>query len=288
MRYWNTFLEELGIELITPNLPAEDAFALGRQSLPDVPAQVQLVLGRILELGAVDLVVLPQSKAVSQDAWSSDLAELLPRRISGLPTLRAVPDGGSAMPDAALELGQQLIHNAGQVRLALSRVKLLAAPPRESMPPMSMASQQTVAVIGPDSLLRDPFFSAALRSQLAALQLHGVFSSDLPRQQVEERGQQLTNAHGKALSGGERDLYGARQLLEGKGAVRGMVYVAAIRDAATHNTLSRLIETTRKPAVLLSLDPDAPELLQLAEFAAQLPLPDHQITPTAYTAPESL
>ncbi len=271
-RYWNTLLEELGLEVVTPSLPAESAFALGRESLPDAPAQVQLVLGRIIELGQVDLVVLPQTKAVWQDAWASDLAELLPRRISGLPTLTAVPDSGEAMTDAALELGQHLTHNAGQVRLALSKAKPHSLPPREHTPPLSRASQVSVAVIGPDSLLRDGFLIGPLQSQLESAGLFGVWASDLPREQVRERGQRFTLPSGKALPVGEADLWGAQQWLEGKGVVRGLIYVCAVRDAATFSALKRLEQAARKPAVLLELDPEHPQQhqSQLDTFAAQL------------------
>ncbi len=268
--YWNTFLKELGAEVAAPTLSADEAYALGRQSLPDVPAQVQLVLGRILELGNVDSVLLPRGRAVSQDAWSSDLAELLPRRISGLPSLLAVPDGGPQMPDAALELGQRLTRNPAQVRLALSKVKLLAQPPRENMPGLSEASKTTLAVIGPDSVLRDPFFCAPLQAKLSGLDLHPVWASALPREQVEERGQRATTPSGKPLPEGERDLHGAQSLLEGKGAVRGLLYVAPVRDAAMLGALNRLAGKSHKPALVLSLDPEAAEWPELERFAAQL------------------
>ncbi|AZI41897.1 hypothetical protein EHF33_03305 [Deinococcus psychrotolerans] len=271
-RYWTTFLEELGLEVVTPHLPAESAFALGFESLPDAPAQVQLVLGRVIELGQVDLVLLPQTLAVWQDAWASDLTELLPRRISGLPTLKAVPDGGSAMTDAALELGQQLTHNAGQVRLALSKAKPLSLPVREQVPTLSRASQTSVAVIGPASLLRDEFLIGPLRGQLESAGLFAVWASDLPREQLRERGQRFTLPSGKALPAGEADLYGAQQWLEGKGAVRGLIYACTVRDAATFSALTRLEQTARKPALLLELDPQQPRHFQpqLSAFAAEL------------------
>ncbi|AWN23379.1 hypothetical protein DKM44_09175 [Deinococcus irradiatisoli] len=268
--YWNTFLSELGVEVVTPGLPDAQAYALGRQSLPDVPAQVQLVLGRILELGNVDSVLLPRGRPVTQDAWSSDLADLLPRRLSGLPQLIALPDGGPEMPDAALELGQRLTRNPAQVRLALSKVKLLGQPPRQSMPGLSAASKTSVAVIGPDSVLRDPFFYGPLAARLAELGLYPIAASDLPREQVEERGQRSTTPGGKPLPVGERDLHGAQSLLEGKGAVRGLLYTAPARDAAMLGALNRLAAKAHKPTLVLSLDPDAPHWPDLERFAAQL------------------
>lgn len=276
MRYWNTFLNELGAEVVTPTLPAEDAYELGRRSLPDVPVQVQLVLGRLLELGNVDLALLPSTRAVSQDAWASDLAELLARRISGLPTLRAVPDGGPELTGAALELGQQLTHNASQVRLALSKVKLLAQPPRESLPPLSAPAKPTVAVIGPDHLLRDAFLTGPLRARLGDLALHPVWADQLPREQVEERGQRFSTPSGKPLPPGERDLWGAQNLLEGKGAVRGLIYLAPLRDAATLSALTRLSASARKPVLLLELAPELSDWPELAAFAARLAAPPQE------------
>ena len=270
LRYWRTFLDELGTELVTPELPAEDAYVLGRQSLADAPAQVQLVLGRLLELGPVDAALLPQARAVAQDAWGEALSELLPRRISGLPRLIAVPDGGEKMAEVALQLGQQLTHNPGQVRSALGQVRPLLTPAREHMPPLSAPSKPTVAVIGPDHLLRDPFLSAPLRRQLEALGLHPVYASDLPRQQLGERAQRAPQLFGKPLALGEADLFAAQSLLEGKGAVRGLIYAAAVRDAATLAALTRLLGRAHKPAVLLEIDPEVATLPELTAFAAQL------------------
>ncbi|GAA5535077.1 hypothetical protein [Deinococcus aluminii] len=251
-RYWAAFLKELGVEVVQPALPAAEALALGQASLPNEPVQVQLVLGRVLELGRVDAVLVPQTPAVASDAWGEALTDLLPRRLSGLPPLIAIPDGGEALVTAAAELGQRFTGNPGRVRLALERVKPLAAEKREEMPPLSRGSRVTVAVIGPRALLADPDLSGGLRTALDALGLYGVFSSDLPASQVAARGERLENA--ARAPAGEKELFGALKLLDGKSAVRGVLLASPARDAAHRTALNRLAAMTHKPALVIDVD----------------------------------
>lgn len=250
-RYWAAFLKELGVEVLTPALPAAQALALGQESLPDAPVQVQLVLGRVLELGRVDTVLLPQTRPVANDAWGEALTELLPRRLSGLPTLTALPDGGPEMTAAATDLGQRLTGNPGRVRLALERVKPLAVEKREDMPLLSRGSRVTVAVVGPRALLGDPDLSGGLKAALDDLGLHGVYSPELPAAQVAQRGERIERATAPA---GEKELFGALKLLEGKSAVRGVVFASPARDAAHRTALDRLSAKTHKPALVLDVD----------------------------------
>ncbi|GAA5514149.1 hypothetical protein Dcar01_02902 [Deinococcus carri] len=269
-RYWAAFLKELGVEVAVPTLPAAGALALGRDSLPDEPVQVQLALGRVLELGRVDLVLLPQTPAVASDAWGEALTDLLPRRISGLPQLLALPDGGPEMVAAATELGQRLTRNPGRVRLALERVKPLAAEKRAEMPRLNMGSRVTVAVIGPRALLADPDLSGGLREALDALGLHGVYLPDLPAAQVAERGERLENA--ARAPAGEKELFGALKLLEGKSAVRGVLLASPARDGAHRAALNRLAAMTHKPALVIDVDAGQTEWPELAAFRDRVTL----------------
>ncbi|WP_216323585.1 hypothetical protein [Deinococcus aestuarii] len=268
-RYWTAFLKELGVETVTPALPAGEALALGRESLPGEPVQVQLALGRILELGRVDAVLVPQTAPVANDAWGEALTELLPRRISGLPQLISLPEGGDEMPAAALDLGQRFTRNPGRVRLALERVKPLASGGREEMPPLSRASQATVAVIGPRALLGDPDLGGGLRSALEALGLHAVFSPELPASQVAARGERMERATAPA---GERELFGALKLLEGKSAVRGVLFASPARDGAHRTALDRLSGQTHKPALVIDVDAAQTEWPELVGFRDRVTL----------------
>lgn len=263
-RYWAAFLKELGVEVVTPALPAAGALELGQASLPGEPVHVQLALGRVLELGRVDAVLVPQTPHVRGDAWGEALAELLPRRLSGLPQIIALPDGGPEMVAAATELGQRLTRNPGRVRLALERVKPLAAGGREEMPPLARGSRVTVAVIGPRALLGDPDLSAGLRAALEELGLHGVYSPDLPASQVAARGERIERP-GTAPAG-EKELFGSLKVLEGKSAVRGIVFAAPARDAAHRGALERLAQGTHKPALVLDVDAGQTGWPELAAF----------------------
>lgn len=269
-RYWAAFLKELGVEVVRPALPAQEAWALGQASLPGEPVQVQLVLGRVLELGRVDAVLIPQTAPVRDDPWGEALTELLPRRISGLPQLLALPDGGPEMTAAALELGQGLTRNPGRVRLALERVKPLAAGGREEMPTLSRASRATVAVIGPRALLGDPDLSAGLRAALDELGLHPVYSPDLPASQVEARGERMERA--ETAPAGEKELFGALRLLEGKSAVRGVLLAAPARDGAHRRVLERLARGTHKPALVIDVDAGQTEWPELTAFRDRVTL----------------
>lgn len=262
--YWAAFLAELGIEVVTPALPLAEAVALGRESLPDEPLQVQVALGRILELGRCDVVLLPETSAVAQDAWGEALAELLPRRISGLPTLLTVPDSAEQLRGAAADLGQKLTHNAALVRLALDRVKLPS--PREDMPLLAQGSRVSLGIIGPRSLVGDRELTLPLRQYLESLDCHPVWAADLPVTQVLTRAARMENAQNALL--GEKELFGALKLLEGKSAVRGFVLLAPARDGAMRRALEKL--KTHKPTLLLELDADQTEWPELAAFVERL------------------
>lgn len=268
--YWAAFLKELGVEVVRPTLPAHEALELGQASLPGEPVQVQLVLGRLLELGRVDLVLIPQTAPVRDDAWGEALTELLPRRISGLPALIALPDGGPGMPAAATELGQRLTHNPGRVRLALERVQPLASERRGEMPLLARGPRVTVAVIGPRVLLGDPDLSAGLREALGGLGLHGVYSPDLPASQVAVRGERIERS--ETAPTGEKELFGALKLLEGKSAVRGILFAAPARDAAHRRALERLAGGTHRPSLVIDVDAGQTEWPELSAFRDRVTL----------------
>ncbi|WP_425145696.1 hypothetical protein [Deinococcus sp.] len=263
--FWEAFLGGLGAEVARPALPAQDVYELGRQSLPNEAAHVQYLLGQVLASGQSDLLLTPDLLPVSQDAWGEALAELLPRRISGLPALQTVPQEAEAALSAAGELGQRLIHNPGVVRLALERARPLSQPPKGEMPPLSVASRATVAVLGPPVLLSDDYLSGPLRLQFAGLGLHPVYATDLPAAQIEERAERFGDA-----PAGQRWLNGAQGLLEGKSAVRGLLYVYPARDTAWERALSRMARAARKPDALLAIEPGQHDWDALERLARQV------------------
>jgi len=265
LEFWAAFLRELGVEVALSTLPPQELYALGQQSLPNEAAHLQYLLGRVLEVQRSDLILLPTWHPVELDAWGEALAELLPRRISGLPALQTVPDDGPAALSAAGELGQRLTHNPGLVRLALDRVRPRSKPQKEAMPLLSVASRPTVAVLGPPAVLADPFLSGPLREKLEALGLHGVFATDLPASQVQERAERFGDA-----PAGQRWLNGAQGLIEGKSAVGGLLYVYPERDVAWEQALGRMAKKARKPSAVQGVEPDQAGWKALEALARQL------------------
>ncbi len=268
LEFWEAFLRELGVEVALSTLPPHELYALGRESMPSEAAHLQYLLGRVLELQRSDLVLLPALLPVAQDAWGEALADLLPRRISGLPALRLIPDDGPAALSVAGELGQRLTHNPATVRLALDRTRPLSQPRREAMPRLSVASRPTVAVLGPPALLADPYLSGPLREKLGALELHGVYGSDLPASQVQERAERFGDA-----PAGQRWLNGAQGLLEGKSAVRGILYVYPERDVAWQQALGRMAKKLRLPSAVQGIEPDQQGWQELEDLHRQLTVP---------------
>ncbi|MFK7603145.1 hypothetical protein ACI3L1_13140 [Deinococcus sp. SM5_A1] len=267
--YWAAYLKELDVEAVTPALDDAEALALGQQSLPDEPTTVQLALGRILALEAVDAVLLPEWPAVSNDAWSEALTELLPRRISGLPTLIPVPDmGGPDLEGHAAEVGLRVSQNGSAVRGALTKVRLLAAEPRISMPALGRAGLATVAVIGPRTLLAEDVLSGSLRPALEAAGLHGVFSPELPHSDVMRRAERMDNA--TKVPAGERELFGAASMLAGKSAVRGVLLVSPAHDGAAAAALDRIGAKMHLPTLRVDLNPGQTDFDGLEAFAARL------------------
>lgn len=271
--YWSAFLKELGADVAEPQLSDGEALALGQRSLSAEPLPVQLALGRILGLGRVDAVLVPQLPSVPGDAWGEALTELLPRRISGLPLLLAVPDSPEGLESAATELGFKLTHNAARVRLALDKVRPLASAPRVSAPLLSRAGQSTVAVIGPRSLLAENVLAGELRPALEALELYPVFGHELPPGEVMSRAERMENA--AKVPAGERELFGAASLLAGKSAVRGLLLVSSAHDGAHAAALKRIAARMHKPTLLLELSGTDTDLSALEAFGRQLS-PDPQ------------
>ncbi|MCD0166666.1 hypothetical protein [Deinococcus sp. 12RED42] len=269
--YWSAYLKELGAEVVVPSLSDAESLALGRESLPGEPAPVQLALGRILSLGRVDLVLLPQWAAVNGDAWSEALPELLARRISGLPTLLGVPDRPDLMEGAAAEVGMRVSQSAGRVRLAIEKVRPLGTDPRSEMPPLSRASRRTVAVIGPRALLGEDALVGPLRAAMDDLGLYPVFSHELPVPDVLKRAERIEQPDRAAP--GDLELFGALSLLSGKAAVRGFVFVVPAGDGSAGAAVTRLSARLHKPFTVLTVDGVQMDFPELALLAGRLDTP---------------
>lgn len=268
--YWASFLRELEVEVETAAITDAEALEIGAQSLPGESPVVQLALGRILALGRVDAVLVPQWSAVSGDAWNEAFTELLPRRISGLPTLIAVPDGGDHVEEVVTEVGLRLTRNAGVVRRALERARLGLGRVRADAPALSRASRVTVAVIGPRALLDEDVLSGGLRGALESLGLHAVYGPDLPVNETLQRAERMENA--AKVPAGERELFGSASLLAGKSAVKGLVFAVPRHDGATRAALTRIAGKMHKPTLLLDVAGGQADFPELEAFRDQVTL----------------
>lgn len=275
--YWAALLKELEVELAPSELSDPEALALGRETLPTEALGVQLMVGRVLALGRVDAVLVPRLPSVTGDAWGEAFAELLPRRISSLPPLIEVPDGGDDLENAAAEIGLRLSQNAGRVRRALEKVRRLAPGPRQDMPLLARASHDTVAVIGPRALLAEGVLAGGLRPALEAHGLHGVFSHELPLADVVKRAERMENA--AKVPAGERELFGAASLLAGKSGVRGMIFAVPARDGAVGAALERLARRMHKPTLHLTVEAGQTDFPELDAFRGRLAAAQTQPTP---------
>lgn len=250
--YWLAYLKELGLQVTTPTLPEDELLVLGKQSLPNEPITVQLALGRILELERLDMILVPRWQAIGGDAWGEAFTELLPRRITGLPQLMAIPDGGPHIEQVSTEIGLQLIQNPAVVRRATEKTRMHIKPSKIDIPPLSRASQTSVGIIGPRALLGEEILMGALHSQLEDLGLYGIYSHQLPQDEVLKRAERMDNL--AKASQGERELFGAASLLAGKGAIRGLLFVSPARDGHTSRAQKRLAQQGHKPALCLDID----------------------------------
>ncbi|WP_135229203.1 hypothetical protein [Deinococcus fonticola] len=268
--YWAAFLRELEVEVVPGAITDAEALEIGGQSLPGESPVVQLALGRILALGRVDVVLVPQWPAVSGDAWNEAFTDLLPRRISGLPTLIPVPDAGEQVEAVATEVGLRLTRNAGLVRRALERARILLNRNKGEMPALNRASQVTVAVIGPRALLGEDVLSGGLRQALEGLGLHAVYGPELPLAETLQRAERLENA--AKLPAGERELFGSASLLAGKSAVKGLIFALPLHDGATRAALTRIAGKMHKPTLLLDVAGGQADFPELEAFRDQVTL----------------
>lgn len=253
MQYWQTFFEELGLKLLKPLLPDAELYAVGKESLPDAPAHVQLWLGQLLSLPSARLAILPKPLPIAGDPWSEALPEVLNRRVSALPELLTVPlDGsGSELRTAATGLGQRLTGNPGLVRRALERAQPLEKE-HTAHPRWAVAGKRSVGVITPRIAAALPLLTDPLRAELEAQGLHGLWSSELSPSELKGR-----SARFGELSAGEAEIMGAGSFFGGKGAIEAMVYAVPARDRAALRAAERSREAQHLPTALLELEPAA-------------------------------
>ncbi len=155
--FWRPYLQELGVQLLSPRLPVSEALLRIEEPWP---RSARLLAARALELKAqgAEALLLPAALADSprgsgQCPWIVDPASMLEREIGGLPRiLRVSPElGGGALGEAA-RLGQELLQNPQQVRLAIERSRRFLTPYK---PPAMPRGERILGVVAQPHLLED-------------------------------------------------------------------------------------------------------------------------------------
>ncbi|MBC7645879.1 MAG: hypothetical protein H7095_02035 [Pseudopedobacter sp.] len=272
MAFWEAFAGQLELEQVKPTLTLEASLELGRQTLPSEASYVQLAVGRLLEMqDSADLCAIPllepEIERETSSPWLTDFGSVYARRLSfPRPVDLTVYGPPEALERNALTRGQEWTHSIGLVRKALNRTSpMLKAKFRE--PEMERAGHATIAVLGFNALLEQPFLLGELPAQLGAHRLFPVYSSTLERSKTLEYSARVNLNLALEM---ERGVAGAMAMLEGKAPLRGFVFAVATGDTSGHALARRLQERARKPALTLEVSPEKLDLDALEEFSARV------------------
>ena len=156
-QFWESYLRELDVEVVRPRRPASEALA---ELEADWPRPARLLAARALELkeAGVDGILAPAAVGESprgsgQCPWAVDPASMLERSLPGLPPLiRVNPETSEKTLGEAARIGQELVRNPQEVRLALDRTRSLLKPYK---PPAMPRGERLLGLAAEPYLLED-------------------------------------------------------------------------------------------------------------------------------------
>lgn len=255
LAFWTAFLKDLDLELVLPRNSEQEALELGRESLPTEPRHIQFAVGRLIDFhmqGADVLVPRPAEVVgdkIDANPWLTEFPLVVNYRLS-LPRPEQLPTfDEEEIQRAAITLGTRLTSNPQRARMAWERHRILLKPRRKELV-TEIAGYRTVAVIAPRYLLQQDIHMAPVLETLREYGLHPVLSSDLDRKEALGRSARVDV---KTSTDIEQELAGALNLLDGKGFVRGVIFLVPERSETHEKFVKGLIKKTRKPAVVLSM-----------------------------------
>ena len=275
--FWEAFLGTLELEVVKPKADFEQSLEAGSRLMPAEPPNIQLFVGRVLELAdiGVDAIIVPDlnpgaepgEKAGQADPWAVDLASVLAQRVS-LPTLEAVPaylsDPTSSLTSSiAVRLGQAWTQNTRIVQRGLDRAQLYLKPARAPEPNWNHAGRKTIGVIGEAGLLEQPWLWREAKTALEAAGLHAVLATQLPRDRLIEAGKKRRS---DLTLETDLEVVGAAVTLEAKGQVRGLISLRQPNANMQAILADEVLRKAHKPTLALSFDD--PELQQKLEAFA--------------------
>jgi hypothetical protein len=274
--WWTTFLEGIGIDVVLPKASFADSLKVGQNSMPDEPATMQLLIGRVFELSTeVEALLIPNvnpgaepgTRGAALEPWLVDLPIMLAQRFS-LPTIYDIP--ARLEPNettlSAVRLGQTLIGNAQVVRRSLDKIQASLKPTHPPEPLWQYAGRTTIGLVADPLLLEQPFLIADTIAALENAGLHPIPISTMPRARATEEGKRI-NPHLLEI---DHEMIGSAKLLSAKAAIRGLVYISQPNAAAHRRLLERSAFNTKKPTLLLEWN--NLDFAALQEFAKKIAL----------------
>ncbi len=156
-QFWEAYLRELEIEVLRPRRPVSEALA---EVSEQWPRPARLLAARVLELkeAGVDGILAPapigeSPRGSGQCPWAVDPASMLERTLPGLPPLiRVNPETSEKTLGEAARVGQELVRNPQEVRLALDRTRSLLKPYK---PPAMPRGSRLLGLAAEPYLLED-------------------------------------------------------------------------------------------------------------------------------------
>jgi hypothetical protein len=274
--WWTTFLEGIGIDVVLPKASFADSLKVGQNAMPDEPATMQLLIGRVFELSTeVEALLIPNvnpgaepgTRGAALEPWLVDLPTMLAQRFS-LPTIYNVPARleTSETTGIAIRLGQTLTGNAQMVRRSLDKIQANLKPSHIPEPMWQYSGRTTIGLVADPLLLEQPFLIADTLTALETAGLHPIPISTMPRARAIEEGKRIT----PYLLEIDHEMIGSATLLAAKAAIRGLIYIAQPNAAAHRRLLKRSAHNTKKPT--LTLEWNNLDLVALQEFAQKIAL----------------
>ncbi|WP_457631761.1 hypothetical protein [Oceanithermus sp.] len=263
--FWEAYLRELEIETVRPRRPASEVWS---EVAEEWPRPARLLAGRLLELKelGVDGVIVPRALGESPRGsgpcpWAVDPAGALERLVAGLPPLiRVTPDLSEKVLGEAARVGQELVQNPQEVRLALERTRSLLKPYK---PPAMPRGERLLGLAAEPYLLEDRRLYAEV-VEAAGARGWTTVRPDVSLERLREEGERFgLNIDLPA----DLEFAGAAHYLGRLGRVKGVLILAEDHCPPVERLAQKLSGRLAKANAVHTLGDDPEEALARIEAA---------------------